>query len=380
MVCLFNLEMIRPPFESTQEGSIEWFVNAHTQAEKTRGKTQEELDAFRQEIGEKLQHVGCKPKHIAKRGHILDDFLHQDWQQMKVYRLEDSPSGMHLDVRMQYYQEYADKVFTQFYENVDEAPCDLIHVSCTGYVSPSAAQKLVSKKQWHATTVVTHAYHMGCYGAIPAMRMARGFLAASSSKNQVDIVHTEICCLHSNPSFHQLDQLVSQSLFADGFIKYSMARESLLPHLKVIAIHEEMIPNSLPFMTWDVVDWGFQMSLAKEVVVLIKRALKDYLKRLSEHSIWQMEDLLQQAIFAVHPGGPKILSQVQEVLGLSDNQMRHSKELLYNYGNMSSATVPHIWKSILEDKAIPSGTPIVSLAFGPGLGIAGSIVEKVCGS
>jgi len=43
---------------------------------------------------------------------------------------------------------------------------------------------------------------------------------------------------------------------------------------------------------------------------------------------------------------------------------------------MSSATLPHVWKAILDDDAVPSGTLIVSLAFGPGLTIAGAILRK----
>jgi predicted naringenin-chalcone synthase len=43
---------------------------------------------------------------------------------------------------------------------------------------------------------------------------------------------------------------------------------------------------------------------------------------------------------------------------------------------MSSATLPHVWKAILEDDAIPGKTLIVSLAFGPGLTLSGGILQK----
>lgn len=44
---------------------------------------------------------------------------------------------------------------------------------------------------------------------------------------------------------------------------------------------------------------------------------------------------------------------------------------------MSSATVPHILKAILEEDAIPEGSRIVSLAFGPGFTITGLVLEKI---
>src|SRR3990167_6168854 len=141
---------------------------------------------------------------------------------------------------------------------------------------------------------------------------------------------------------HKLDQLVSQSLFADGFIKYSLVQDTDAPHFKLLALKEEIIPDSLNAMSWNVADWGFQMFLAKEVPVLIRRYLPSYLKRLAK----RLED---KPLFAVHPGGPKILTHIQELLELSDTN-------------------------------IPSGTQVVSLAFGPGLSISGSLMEKICGS
>lgn len=360
---LSDFQLIRPPFESTQEETLNWLVEAHTKAEGTPG--------FRELIKEKLWHVGCKPDRIAKRGHIIDDFHHLDWDKMKVYRLNESKAGKDLSHRAKVFSDHVDQIFLQYYPEGASSPDDLIHVSCTGYVSPSGAQKIVSLRNWQTT--VTHAYHMGCYGSIPAIRMGTGFLNSDPEKQRADIVHTEICSLHSNPSLHQLDQLVSQSLFADGFMKYSILRKCEDPHIKILKIKEEIIPKSTKAMTWDVVEWGFQMSLAKEVAVLIARHLPAYLERLCG-SLWK------SAVFAIHPGGPKILNYVQELLGLSDQQVCYSFQVLKEYGNMSSATLPHIWQKILQDPAVGSHRPIVSLAFGPGLTISGAFMEKVCGS
>lgn len=364
---LTDFEMIRPIFETTQAETLDWLVEAHVKAEGN--------EHFRETIKEKLWHVGCKPNHIEKRGHVLADFNHLDWDQMEVYRLNESKSGKGLSTRAKVYAREVDKIFEQYYPENSAAPDELIHVSCTGYVAPSGAQKIVSKRQWGERTTVTHAYHMGCYGSIPAIRMGVGFLNSSKEKKRVDIVHTELCSLHSNPSLHQPDQLVSQSLFADGFMKYSAVQATDQPHLRILALQEEIVPNSTKAMTWDVLDWGFQLMLAKELVVLITRHLPGYLERLKKKA--RVKNL---AYFAVHPGGPKILTHVQELLGLTDEQMSYSFQVLREFGNMSSATLPHVWQKILNDPDVPTHAPIISLAFGPGLSISGGILEKICGS
>jgi predicted naringenin-chalcone synthase len=373
---LSNFHTLRPAFETAQEKTLEWLGAAHTESERTLGKSESEVERFGKEIREKIWHVGCKPDRIAMRGHVLSDFLHQDWDAMKVYRLKNEATGVKLGVRMVHYKEHAEKAFQTFYEEELSPPDDLIHVTCTGYVSPSAAQTLVSQKNWGEKTTVTHAYHMGCYGALPAVRMGKGFLAADGKKNRVDIVHTELCSLHINPSLHRLDQLVSQSLFADGFIRYSLSSTVPdAPCLQIHAVREEIIPESTHAMRWDVVDWGNEMSLSKEVIVLIARAIRGFLERLSSQTSWSFETLCSEALFAVHPGGPKILSHVQEMLGLKNHQMEHSSRILFERGNMSSATLPSIWEKMVEDPTIKSG-PIVSLAFGPGLTLCGAMLEK----
>ncbi len=377
MACLSHFHSIRPPYEMKQEDTFDWFIEAHTVSEKTKGLRDEELALFRENLQDRLRHVGAKSDQIATRGHILADFLHRDWDRMEIYKLTKFPAGENLSIRLKYFDAFVDTVFDSYYPAGTAPPDDLIHVTCTGYLSPSGAQKLVSKRNWGAITTVTHAYHMGCYGAFPAIRMGRGFL--KNGKHKIDIIHTEVCSIHSNPSLHQNDQLVSQSLFADGFMKYGLSEETSSPRLKILAVHEEIIPDSIYSMTWNVVDWGNQIYLAKEVPVLIARALKGYLKTLCEKARLP-EPILQRALFAIHPGGPKILQQIQERLGLSDAQMSYSFRIMKHYGNMSSATLPHIWELILADPEAEDRSLLVSLAFGPGLSISGSIMEKSCGS
>jgi predicted naringenin-chalcone synthase len=85
---------------------------------------------------------------------------------------------------------------------------------------------------------------------------------------------------------------------------------------------------------------------------------------------------LRGAAWAVHPGGPKIIDAAREALELDEAQVRASREVLRERGNMSSATLPHIWARLLDDPAVAPGTPVVSLAFGPGLTVCGALFEK----
>jgi predicted naringenin-chalcone synthase len=128
-------------------------------------------------------------------------------------------------------------------------------------------------------------------------------------------------------------------------------------------------------MSWIPAPWGMQMNLSREVPEKIKTVLKEFSEELFSKSGLTTTEALK-SIFAIHPGGPKIIDAVQQTLELSDNQVSESKKILFTRGNMSSATLPHVWNEILENN-YPVGTNIVSYAFGPGLTMFGSVFE-VC--
>lgn len=377
-VCLQDFQVIRPAFEIKQDQILDWIVRAHTQARMKLNKWKEadsECLEFSQKLRENLFKLGFGENKIKNRGIHIGDCHHLDWEKMQIYNLEFAPEGYQLDKRMEFFDQASLDVFKRFYPEDKNLPSHLIHTTCTGYVAPSPAQKLVASRSVGIDCLVTNAYHMGCYAAIPSIRIAMGHYFAN--KETTDIVHTEFGSLHMNPTKHTTEQLVIQSLFADGFIKYSLKSEevSASPSFKILAIQEQVVNNSETKMTWVCHPWGFQMSIAKDVPILIQRALQAYLHRLAKRAGREISDL-QNAYYAIHPGGPKIIDQTAEVLQLSEKQIHYSKEVLQTCGNMSSATLPHVWDKMLKDETMPKGSLVVSLAFGPGLNISGALFEK----
>lgn len=373
---LRDFKVIRPNYEESQEHLLDWVVNAHVGTTmRTNGwnEQDENCQSFAAGLRETLFKIGLGKNKIHKRGFQIQDCRHQKWDEMEIYNIAVMPEGYLLDKRMEFFTQACSEVFEQMYGQNDQLPPHLIHVTCTGYVAPSPAQRLVSSRSNGKNTTVTHAYHMGCYGAIPAVRIAMGHYAVENQ--QSDIVHTELCSLHMNPAQHSMDQLVVQSLFADGFIRYSLGAKGDGPGFKILGVSEQIIEDSVTKMTWDCNEWGFQMSLSKDIPVHIRRNVDAYLDRLAEKS-GITRDELNTAHYAIHPGGPKIVEQISEKLGLEPDQVRHTVAVLQDYGNMSSATLPHIWERILKDETIKPKERIVSMAFGPGLTICGAVFEK----
>jgi len=350
-------QVVRPEYELPQEESVRWLAAAHTAASKDPERHETFLNV--------LKKIGMGENKIKKRGVSISDPFHQDWDKMELYPATQKPDGVGFGKRSEVYDRISCAMLEKLYPSNQELPPHLVHVTCTGYVAPSPVQRMVSLRNAGETTQVTHAYHMGCYASIPALRIARGF------SETADIIHTEICSLHLNPNLHQLDQLVVQTLFADGFIKYNVGTGKT--GFKILFLEERIIPETSDSMHWIAQDWGLKMKLEKDVPVQIARALPSFVAKLLAEAKVSSQDIF----YAIHPGGPKIIQQVADILELKAEQFEHSQWVLQNCGNMSSATLPHIWEKLWNDERVKSGSYVVSLAFGPGLTLAGGVFQCI---
>jgi predicted naringenin-chalcone synthase len=381
---LKNFRVRLPAYQATQDWAFDWLAQAHARAEATLSGNEAAYDEWQPRMAKLVRRFGCSPNHIGARHSELEDFLHTEWSRMQVFNLHESADGQALSMRNAFFSDQAERAATDFFAEDEDAPADLIHVSCTGYASPSPIQKLVDRKGWHHQTRTTQVYHMGCYAAVPALRVAAGLLAQPQGDVplRAEIVHTELCTLHFNPRDHRPEQLVVQSLFADGHIRYAMTYGEADTAkrdegaFEILAVREEVVPDSLGDMTWVLSEWGFRMTLAREVPEKIANGLPSFLQRLFADGNRNFEAEREKAVFAIHPGGPRIIDSVKDLLRLDESQITHSRAVLFDRGNMSSATLPHVWERIDKDETIKSGTLIVSLAFGPGLTMAGTLFEK----
>jgi predicted naringenin-chalcone synthase len=378
-IVLHDFQSQLPTHHAPQGEILDWIAAAHARSELALRPP--DSAEQREEITRKLRKLvlrfGCSTDRISSRNAFLDDFTHTDWDRMRIFRLDQFPAGRPCGERSRFFGEICDRAFQRFYAEETDPPGAILHVTCTGYVSPSGAQRLVAGRDWGRHTEVIHAYHMGCYASLPAIRMAAGLLA--TGKERVDLVHTELCTLHLDPSQHQPEQLVVQTLFADGVIRYRASRAggASLRGMELVAAREEIVPDTADAMSWMVSDAGMRMTLSRKVPDHIRACLGAFLERLGAGAGLAADRLRREAVFAIHPGGPRIIDEIAEHLGLGPHQVQASNAILRGHGNMSSATLPHVWQRILADDAVPSGTPVVSLAFGPGLTVSGAVLRKL---
>ncbi len=245
----------------------------------------------------------------------------------------------------------------------------LVTVSCTGFGAPGVDIGLIRQLPLPATVQRTHVGFMGCHGAINALRVACAF-ASSMPTARVLVCAVELCSLHfhygSDPK-----KLVANALFADGAAALVGSSEpaAAADAWRVTATGSCLFPNTEAAMTWGIGDCGFDMQVSPRVPGFIARSLQPWLTGwLQQHGL----TLQTVGSWAVHPGGPRILTAVEECLGLGHDALAVSREVLSECGNMSSPTVLFILDRLRIRNA---PRPCVVLAFGPGLVAEAALVE-----
>lgn len=390
-----SVNLQRPVKQEYLLSYFAWLM-ASARCAATGAASAEEAAKILEEVQEKLHRYGIGPNFISHRQFNAfpdsDEALGQNGTPPELpVGFDDiltSPNGPTLDDRMSRFEALALAVFRRWYEHKPKAPSALIHVTCSGYAAPSPAQRFMAEKRWYSTSV-THSYHMGCYGAFPAIRTAVGLLgspilAQPEPKHRVDIVHTEYLSAHVATLKDEPGDIVDQTLFGDGFIGYSAYPGDVFrrlpkarPGLRVLGCHEQMISNSSDEMTWKLGPHQFDMYLSKDVPLLIRDNVEQFAQRLCAGAGLDYARVRGQMVYAIHPGGPKILDHTRDVLGIGEDKVAHSRRVFYELGNMSSATVPHILMEITKDANVAPGTLIMSMGFGPGLTATGTVLQKI---
>ncbi|GEC73783.1 Predicted naringenin-chalcone synthase [Flavobacterium flevense] len=237
----------------------------------------------------------------------------------------------------------------------------IITVSCTGIMIPSLDAYLINKMKLRQDIVRLPVTEMGCAAGISGIIYAKNFLKANPGKRAA------VIAVESPTATFQLDDysmpnIVSAAIFGDGAAccLLSSCEDDKGPEI----IDEQMYHfyDAEHMMGFKLTNNGLQMVLDIEVPDTIASHFGDIIHPFLKKNNLQIEDL-DHMIF--HPGGKKIVTTVEVLFSGLGKNIDDTKEVLKQYGNMSSATVLYVLERIME-KNPKLGEKGLMLSFGPG--------------
>ncbi|WP_173921806.1 type III polyketide synthase [Agromyces sp. Marseille-P2726] len=264
------------------------------------------------------------------------------------------------------------------------AASDITHVvtvSCTGFYAPGPDFMVARELGLNAGVERYHLGFMGCYAAIPALRIAKQLCEADAAA-VVLVISVELCTLHLRSSSDP-DTIVASSLFADGAAAGVVSAREPAEGERAFDLDRfatRITPKGEDDMAWKIGDHGFEMVLSNAIPAIIDEHITGAIEPLVDHDTALTEALAADTAgaaiehWAIHPGGRSILDKVESRLRLSEAQLVPARETLRDFGNMSSATVMFVLRNILESDAAGDGHRVVAMAFGPGLTVESALM------
>jgi predicted naringenin-chalcone synthase len=254
-------------------------------------------------------------------------------------------------------------------ENIQDCT-HLITVSCTGMSAPGLDILLVKNLKLQKDIVRTSINFMGCYAFAHALKIADAFCKSNSSA-KVMIVLVELCTLHFQQDY-SLENIATSMLFADGCSAVWVSNKKQSNSFEIIKSYGQIHGDSESDMSWNLTDEGFKMTLSAYVPDIISSNIEPLLQNALQNCNLQKDQIKH---WALHPGGKKIIQEIQKALQLNEADVVVSKSVLQQFGNMSSVTLPIVIKHFLP--SVSNGDYIFACAFGPGLTLE-SIILRAC--
>jgi predicted naringenin-chalcone synthase len=276
------------------------------------------------------------------------------------------------DLRIERFREWAVRLSSEAARksiekagiSANDIGCIIVN-TCTGYICPGISTYLIDELSLRKNIKAFDMVGAGCGGAIPNLQLASSL---AQNENIVLSISVEICSATFEMD-NDMSLIMSNAIFGDGAAavilwnrpegirimdtssRFEPAyRDDVRYIYKKGRLHNQLSP-----------------SLPKVIGSTVVPFMRDFLCRcgISPQDIHH---------WAIHPGGEKIITELQERFGLADQKVGHTRKIMKNFGNMSSPTVLFVLEEIMKTEP-PDGDNGLVLAFGAGLSIHAILVK-----
>jgi alpha-pyrone synthase len=269
----------------------------------------------------------------------------------------------------------------------------IVFVTSTGFVAPGIDAKLIKILGLRPNIARIPINFMGCAAAMNGIRVACNYVLANPHEKAL-VICLELSSV--NAVFEDnLNDVIIHSIFGDGCaaVVIGAAEEQNLN-----SQHKLIIRDNFSYLLEDTED-GIALKVKDNgITCLLSRDLPNYIQEnvgriinnyLASHNL--TKDSID--LWAIHPGGTKIIENARTSLNLREDQVIDSWEVLQNYGNMLSCAVLFVLEKMLTRletnrgnnsfiqpeslHTIKENLQGIAFSFSPGVGIEGLLFEKL---
>ncbi|MFI7454855.1 type III polyketide synthase [Nonomuraea sp. NPDC049714] len=245
----------------------------------------------------------------------------------------------------------------------------IMFTSVTGIAAPSIEARLAAELGLRPDVKRLPIFGLGCVAGAAGIARVHDYLRGWPDHVAV-LLSVELCSLTVQRGDSSPAGLVASALFGDGSAAVVCHGDGRAPADEaepagpaVVATRSHLYPGSEHVMGWQVGDGGFRVLLDASVPSVVRQYLaQDVHDFLADQGL----TIEEVAAWVCHPGGPKVLEAVSEVLDLPAGALDVTWRSLADHGNLSSSSVLHVLGETLATRMPEPGAWGLLIAMGPG--------------
>ncbi|GAA1749723.1 3-oxoacyl-[acyl-carrier-protein] synthase III C-terminal domain-containing protein [Streptomonospora arabica] len=245
----------------------------------------------------------------------------------------------------------------------------IIVCSSTGVATPTLDVRLAQRVGLRPDVRRVPVFGLGCSGGAAGLGQLHDYLRGRPEQAAV-LVCVELCSLTLQRDDTSTANLVASGLFGDGAAAVVALGEQAAERgdrawdgPRVVASRSKLYPDTERLMGWDIGEHGFRTILAADLADQVEAVLADDVASfLGDHGLSPKE----VSSWVCHPGGPKVIERISDVLGLHHGELDLTWRSLRRLGNLSSVSVLDVLEETIADRRPPEGEPGLLMALGPG--------------
>jgi 3,5-dihydroxyphenylacetyl-CoA synthase len=250
----------------------------------------------------------------------------------------------------------------------------LVCVSSTGFMIPGLSALLIRDLGIDPNCARLDVVGMGCNAGLNGLTAVAGWAAAHPC--QLAILLCTEACSAAYVFDGTMRTSVVNSLFGDGSGALAVKTGYDLPagSPAILKFSSWIIPQALDAMRfdWDDEAGKFSFYLDRDVPYVVGADAEGVIDELLDGSGLRRSEI---AHWIIHSGGKKVVDSVRINLGLTARDVRHTTEVLHDYGNLSSGSFLFSYQRLRDEGLMRPGEHIVFMTMGPGSTIEAALAR-----
>lgn len=258
-------------------------------------------------------------------------------------------------------------------EDVDTLIC----VTSTGMLTPGVTVRLIEKMGMDPSIQRADLVGMGCNAAVNALQLTCALARVRPGSTAV-LLCVEICS-----AAYALDDTMStavvNSLFGDGAAAVVVQGDAngsgeadAQAGPAVLDFESFIHTETMESMKYMVKENTLTFYIDKEIPYIIGAKVDEPVGRLLDRWNLEVSDIDH---WVIHSGGKKVIDAICENLGLDEHAVRHTRDVLREQGNVSSASVLFALERLQAEGVAEVGHTGVMIAMGPGMSIETALMR-----